>query len=434
MGFGNQIPVVQGIAVPVNDNDNKSGYYYQSPSYTNTNNVPYTNQGLQYNQEGESFKGQAQPKRFNDLFFAIAFYVHLAVIGFLFVAAITQTNAANGGGGGGGGQYGVTAGAIPYCAAICGVFATGISIFSLGFMMKFPATLIKMSLIFTVGLSLVVAILGLIGGQILMGCLGLLFFAFGCCYACAAWSRIPFAAANMNTGLTAVRANLGLLVIATLVLAVAFGWSIVWSVATGGMYNTYGTGILFLFLVSFYWTHQVLQNTMTVTTAGVIGTWWFIPSEASSCCSRSLMDSFLRATTFSFGSICFGSLLVAIVQALRRLQHMTHENEDFNMLACVIDCILACIEGILEYLNKWAYIYVGLYGYSYVEAGKNVFTLFETKGWTSIISDDLVDRALLTMSIGIGLCTGFVGYTVAMTDKNIFEAAGISTPGQIGFL
>jgi hypothetical protein len=51
----------------------------------------------------------------------------------------------------------------------------------------------------------------------------------------------------------------------------AFGWSLVWSTAAGGMYQSYGSGILFLFLVSFYWTHQVLQNTITVTTAGVIG-------------------------------------------------------------------------------------------------------------------------------------------------------------------
>ena len=268
----------------------------------------------------------------------------------------------------------------------------------------------------------------------MMGVLGLLCFAFGCCYACAAWSRIPFAAANMNTGLTAVRANLGLLVMAIFVLAVAFGWSIVWSTASGGMYQSYGTGILFLFLVSFYWTHQVLQNTMHVTTAGVIGTWWFVPDEASSCCSRGLLDSFVRATTFSFGSICFGSLLVAIIQALRRLQQMLHENEEFNMVVCIIDCFLACLEGIMEYLNKWAYIYVGLYGYSYVEAGKNVFTLFQSKGWTSIISDDLVDRALLTMSIGIGLITGFIGYMVAMTEKDAFDAAGLTNPGQVGFL
>jgi hypothetical protein len=113
---------------------------------------------------------------------------------------------------------------------------------------------------------------------------------------------------------------------------------------------------------------------------------------------------------------------------------MLHQNEDFNILVCVIDCLLACIEGMLEYLNKWAYVYVGLYGYSYLDAGKNVLMLIQNRGWTTIISDDLVDRALLTTSIGIGLFTGFIGYIVTISAKDSLEAAGITTPGQVGFL
>lgn len=51
--------------------------------------------------------------------------------------------------------------------------------------------------------------------------------------------------------------------------------------------------------------------------------------------------------------------------------------------------------GIIEYLNKWAYVYVGLYGYSYLEAGRNVITLFENKGWTAIVRivDECTPRA-----------------------------------------
>ena len=44
---------------------------------------------------------------------------------------------------------------------------------------------------------------------------------------------------------------------------------------------------------------------------------------------------------------------MALVQALRHLNHMLRDNEDFNFLVCIIDCILACIEDIIEYLNKW---------------------------------------------------------------------------------
>jgi len=265
--------------------------------------------------------------------------------------------------------------------------------------------------------------------------MGLLSFAVGICYAYFVWNRIPFAATNLNTGITAIKANLGLMAVSTLFLVVAIIWSVCWSIAANGTMYVMGEGALFLFLVSFYWTHQVMQNTVHVTTAGVVGTWWFQPNEANSACSAALRDSFVRATTFSFGSICFGSLLVAIVQALRQLNHMTRDDENCDILNCIIDCILGCLESIIEYLNKWAYVYVGLYGYSYLEAGKNVMALFEHRGWTTIITDDLVDNVLLMVSVCIGLVTGLVGIIASYSFSNYLDFNNIPLAGfVIGFL
>ena len=54
-------------------------------------------------------------------------------------------------------------------------------------------------------------------------------------------------------------------------------------------------------------------------------------------------------------------------------------------------------------------VYIGLYGYDYLTAGKKVMDLFRSRGWTAIINDDLVLRVLLLMSIVIGILTGGVG-------------------------
>ena len=116
---------------------------------------------------------------------------------------------------------------------------------------------------------------------------------------------------------------------------------------------------------------------------------------------------YFRTLTSSFGSICFGSLLVAIVQAIRQIVETARQNDDLGpFLACCIDCILGCIESLLEYFNKWAFVYVGLYGYGYCEAGKNVMNLFRERGWDAIIADDLVGMALGLLSLVVGLLTG----------------------------
>ena len=90
-----------------------------------------------------------------------------------------------------------------------------------------------------------------------------------------------------------------------------------------------------------------------VTVSGVVGTWWFDPAEASSICSKAILDSFVRSATFSFGSICLGSLLVALVQVVRHLVENARAHSNDGMLMCIFDCLLGCIEQLADYFNKW---------------------------------------------------------------------------------
>jgi hypothetical protein len=57
--------------------------------------------------------------------------------------------------------------------------------------------------------------------------------------------------------------------------------------------------------------------------------------------------------TTSFGSICFGSLLVAILSALRQLANQARQDDDGGVLLCIAECILGCLESLLEYFNTW---------------------------------------------------------------------------------
>lgn len=404
------IPIVQGYAI------------------TSQPQEPTAHAALQ-DHNGDNFngyKGVPQPRKFNDVFFAVLFYAHLVAMACILPMAINSGDQ-------GAGNDGVNFASIIYFVTVVSIVAVGISTVSLGFMMKFSNQLVKLALYFHIATSFAMMILLFMAGSIFGGCICALSFAVSICYARAVWNRIPFAAANLTTALSAVRANLGLAVVAYLFMFVGFGYSLAWTTISNAVLNTY-PGMAFLLFLSFYWTHQVLSNTMHVTTAGVVGTWWFAPLEASSFCSQSIGDSLIRSTTYSFGSICFGSLIVALIQALRQLNQHLRGNDDAQILVCMIDCILACIEGIIEYFNKWAYIYVGLYGYNYLDAGRNVVTLFRNKGWTTIINDNLADMVLFMISVLIGLFTGLVGFIVASMDQNIFADLGYESSGGIGFL
>mmetsp|Transcript_22250 Transcript_22250/g.52364 ORF Transcript_22250/g.52364 Transcript_22250/m.52364 type:complete len:498 (+) Transcript_22250:81-1574(+) len=434
------IPIVQGTAVPVGGEGGAAGknsYQSQQNEYGFGDNdvyvaAPSENQPFNNNNNRVGREEQQQPSQFRDPIWAVAFILHLiAMVG------VISYNLAAGAGGGGDAASSSSIGGLLFLTGVCGLAAVGIGTLTLNLMMKFPKEMVKASLIFTVGMSLFVAVIGFMSGQVFFGCLGLFSFAIGVCYAKLVWPRIPFAAANMNTALTAVKSNMGLSAVAYGIMALALGWTTLWFVGLGGALATSNTGILFLLLLSYYWTHQVLANTVHVTTAGTVGTWWFVPEEANSCWSSAIQDSFCRATTYSFGSICFGSFLVALVQALRALANMARQNDDMQLLLCIVECILACIQSIIEYFNQWAYVYVGLYGQSFLEAGQNVMQLFQQKGWTVIINDDLVDRVLLMVSVGVGFLVGFIGMIIALTNNNllagIVDNADGTSVGAVGF-
>ena len=83
-------------------------------------------------------------------------------------------------------------------------------------------------------------------------------------------------------------------------------------------------------------------------------------------------------------------------------------------------------------------MYIGIYGFGYIEAGRNVVQLFENKGWTAIIADDLADNVLFMMSVAIGLSSGLVGMVIGFMDSGMFVNLGFDHAAGpafvIGFL
>jgi len=315
----------------------------------------------------------------------------------------------------------------------------------LSVMMCIPQFLIKTALIFEVALMVLWTVVGFLYGNYVVGVMGIFFVALSMCYVCAVWKRIPFATANLVTAITAVTANIGITIVAYFFALLGIAWYFLWTLTFIGIYVTLycnggdvcngnpNLGYFFLLLLSFYFTTQVIQNSIHVTVAGTVGTWWYSPENANSCCSGAILGSLLRTMTTSFGSICFGSLLVAIVQATRALVNMLR-SEDNSILLCLADCILSCIESLLEYFNKWAYVYIGLYGYPYLKAGKSVTELFRNRGWDAVITDDLVGNTLFLVSLVVGLISGVVGFGVLRGQSDWFPALNQTNDGWVGFI
>lgn len=308
--------------------------------------------------------GEKQPSQFRDVCFAILFVVQLVVV--LFLAIFWGFPAL---------RYGppeddnaeeVEFSGILYICLISGLVAAAVSALALSFMTRYAHFLVQFSVLFSMFSSLLMVIIFGFQDNDGAALVAFLFFAISACYAWTIWHRIPYAASNLVTALTAVRANLGVALVAYGQVLAAVVWSLIWMTSLIGVYSrsaecdeqgvchgSVNGGTMVLYLLSFYWTHQVFKNLIHVVVAGVVGTWWFDPTEASSLCSKAIMDSFVRSITFSFGSICFGSLIVAVIQVCRHLVENARAHGNGGIVMCILDCLLGCIERIAEYFNKW---------------------------------------------------------------------------------
>lgn len=138
---------------------------------------------------------------------------------------------------------------------------------------------------------------------------------------------------------------------------------------------TKAVGITFGMLVIFFWGAFVFQNIVHVTVAGSVASW-----KSKSESGGITLAAWLRATTLSLGSICFGSLMVAFLETIKQVMNFfawassQSGNCCASCLFCCVSCIVGCIEKALKVFNRYAFTYVGIYGYSFVSAGGHVRT------------------------------------------------------------
>jgi hypothetical protein len=175
----------------------------------------------------------------------------------------------------------------------------------------------------------------------------------------------------------------------------------------------------------FYWAAQVIKNSAHLTLCGLFATYYFMGVSNGQTVEvpvkNPTLKSAKRAMTTSFGSNCYGSLLIAIISTLRSIAQQAKNdaasdgNIGLAICLCCLQCILSLIEDILEYFNTYAFAQVAIYGKDYCTAGKDTWQLFKSKGIDAIINDQLIGSVLGIGGLLVGAITTLItwGYLAA---------------------
>lgn len=183
-----------------------------------------------------------------------------------------------------------------------------------------------------------------------------------------------------------------------------------------------------VFLIfSFYWTTQVISYVTHVTLAGVFATVYFLNNQVA----HPIWGSAKRALTTSFGSICFGSLLVAIINTIRYFISSARSDTDSPLLGfilCIMECIVSCIQGMFDWFNQYAFSGIAIYGNGFIPTAKRTWSLIQDRGIEALINDNLIGSVLFMGTLLVGMLSSLLGYLYLLIARPAYNATGNMTP------
>ena len=184
----------------------------------------------------------------------------------------------------------------------------------------------------------------------------------------------------------------------------------------GGCSSAKVIGLIVFITFAGYWITEFIKNAIHTIIAGVYGSWYFCSGKPGGMPSGATRGAFRRAMTYSFGSISLGSLLVAIVNMLRQAASVAanQERSEGNMVGYIMYCILSCLIGILQwavnFLNRYAFSHIALYGKAYIPAAKDTWRMIKDRGIDALINDCLIGPVITMGSTFVGILSALLAY------------------------
>ena len=139
----------------------------------------------------------------------------------------------------------------------------------------------------------------------------------------------------------------------------------------------------YYFVFATLWSNAVVQSMTTFVIASACCMWYFSHGAGEEL-HLPVLRSYGRSFRYHFGSLAFGAFILALVQFLQFIVEIFKKQAESSgatqnkaMEYCIncLRCCLACVERIVQFINKNAYIQIALSGKNFCMAAKEGFEL-----------------------------------------------------------
>ncbi|EPQ11280.1 Choline transporter-like protein 5 [Myotis brandtii] len=129
-----------------------------------------------------------------------------------------------------------------------------------------------------------------------------------------------------------------------------------------------------------------------------------------------LFTAFGRAIRYHTGSLAFGSLLLALIQMFRiALEYLDkrikdNQNNIAKFLQHCLKCCFWCLEKVVKFLNRNAYVMIAIYGKNFCRSAKDAFDLLIRNILKVAVLDKVTDFVLVLGKILVSGCIGVLAF------------------------
>ena len=197
--------------------------------------------------------------------------------------------------------------------------------------------------------------------------------------------------------------------------------------------------IYILYMVMFFGLLWILAflNAQQSFIVMVSGCTYYFDSDKDKDGFAEVMTGVKMAWVNHVGSLALGSFIIAVVEFLRivvmtiteQATKASGNNPAVKCIACIANCFMACLEKIVDYINKSAYAYMAVSGDSFCTAAWNGFLLNMKHALEFAWANTLAQLFILTGKISlVAVNCGFLYFTMAFITRDLSGEDAVSSP------
>lgn len=189
---------------------------------------------------------------------------------------------------------------------------------------------------------------------------------------------------------------------------------------------------LYMIIYHFFgllWTTNFILGVSNVIIAGSVGSYYWCGGDAKLLPKKPLKSSIYRTFRYHLGSIAFGTLVISLVQMIRAVFEYVDKkvkaaeknggasSKLLSYLMCCIRCCLWCIDKIVKFISRNAFILIALKGSSYCSsAGTAVRVIMANLAQIAVINT-VGDAFIFIAKLSVAATSAFIALLATDLDR-----------------